>query len=133
MVCVCVHRPQTGMVSQPYCSSPALLLQSWQMHCELQPLRFLDRELLPHLVFVTRRLAQFIGTAASCELLQTCSTDFLHCCVDSDPSDVVLVPNVTTGVNAVVHSLAKTYTADDTVLMFNTTYGEPHCCAQELQ
>lgn len=46
-----------------------LLLQSWQTHCELQPLRFLDRELLPHLVFVTRRLAKFIGTLASCELL----------------------------------------------------------------
>ena len=31
------------------------------MYCEQQPLRFLDRELLPHLVWVIRRLAKFIG------------------------------------------------------------------------
>ena len=36
--------------------------QIWQRHIEKQPLRFFDRELLPHLAYVTRRLAKFIGT-----------------------------------------------------------------------
>ncbi|XP_038655092.1 probable L-cysteine desulfhydrase, chloroplastic isoform X3 [Scyliorhinus canicula] len=35
--------------------------QEWQVHIERQPLRFYDRELLPHLVFVTKRLAEFVG------------------------------------------------------------------------
>ncbi|XP_078068477.1 uncharacterized protein LOC144493440 isoform X2 [Mustelus asterias] len=35
--------------------------QKWQVHIERQPLRFYDRELLPHLVFVTKRLAEFVG------------------------------------------------------------------------
>ena len=35
--------------------------KTWQVYCELQPLRFLDRELFPLLVFSTRKLAKFIG------------------------------------------------------------------------
>lgn len=35
--------------------------QAWQVYCERQPLKFLDRELLPLLVFITRQLAKFIG------------------------------------------------------------------------
>lgn len=35
--------------------------QKWQSHIERQPLRFFDRELLPLLVYVTRRLAQFVS------------------------------------------------------------------------
>ena len=58
--------------------------QKWQCYTEKQPLRFLDRELLPHLVHVTRRVAKFVG---------------------ADRRDVVLVPNATTGTNAVVRSL----------------------------
>lgn len=36
-------------------------LQKWQRYTERQPLRFYDRELLPHLAYVTRRLAKFVG------------------------------------------------------------------------
>ncbi len=50
---------------------------------EKQPLRFLDREIMPRLVWATRRLAAFVG---------------------ADAQDVALVPNATTGLNAVLQS-----------------------------
>ncbi|CAG2249478.1 unnamed protein product [Mytilus edulis] len=36
--------------------------QKWQVHTERQPLRFFDRELIPHLVYISRRLAKFAVT-----------------------------------------------------------------------
>ncbi|VDI67180.1 Hypothetical predicted protein [Mytilus galloprovincialis] len=74
--------------------------QKWQVHTERQPLRFFDRELIPHLVYISRRLAKFVGC---------------------DPSDLVLVTNATTAINTVVKgtSLQK----GDTVYMLSTTYG----------
>lgn len=43
------------------CDSTIFSLQKWQRYTERQPLRFYDRELLPHLAYVTRRLAKFVG------------------------------------------------------------------------
>ena len=43
------------------------VFQKYQVWTERQPLRFYDRELLPHLVHVTRRLAKFVGM---CHLLK---------------------------------------------------------------
>ncbi|XP_042189042.1 probable L-cysteine desulfhydrase, chloroplastic [Callorhinchus milii] len=74
--------------------------QKWQVYIERQPLRFYDRELLPHLVFVTKRLAKFVG----------CS-----------PTDLVLVSNVTMAMNCVVRSLDLK--KGDTVFMLSVTYG----------
>lgn len=45
------------------CGSMIFSLQKWQRYTERQPLRFYDRELLPHLAYVTRRLAKFVGLA----------------------------------------------------------------------
>jgi selenocysteine lyase/cysteine desulfurase len=84
---------------------------AWQVYCERQPLRFLDRDLLPLLVLTTRRLAKFI---------------------DAAPRDVVLVPNVTTGVNAVVQSVCRQYSAQDTVLIFGTAYSAVRKCVQQV-
>ncbi len=42
-------------------SSGLRCAQKWQTYIETQPLKFFDRELLPHLVYVTRRMAKFIG------------------------------------------------------------------------
>lgn len=56
----------------------------WSIHTERQPLRFLDRQLLPTMVLVHRELAAFIGC---------------------DAPDVVIVPNATTALNAVFSSL----------------------------
>ncbi|CAH1798870.1 unnamed protein product [Owenia fusiformis] len=74
--------------------------QKWQRHTERQPLRFFDRELLPHLVHVTRRMASFVG----------CS-----------PGDLVLIQNVTTAINCVVRS--QNIKKGETVYMLNLTYG----------
>lgn len=61
--------------------------QHWQRVVELQPLRFLDRQLLPHLVGVTRRLAVMLGVP---------------------PTELVLIENATTGFNAVVAAAVST-------------------------
>lgn len=74
----------------------------WQTYCEKQPLRFLDRELLPHLVYVTKRLAKF---------------------VDADPADIVLLPNVTTGNSTVVKSVVKQFLPGNSIYTLNLAYG----------
>ena len=72
----------------------------WRRFCETQPLRFYDRVLLPHLVHSHRALGKFIN----CE-----------------PVDVVLVPNATTALNAVMRSLVQG--SDDNILMLDVGYG----------
>jgi hypothetical protein len=37
------------------------ICQAWQEYIDRQPVRFFDREMLPHLVYITRRMAQFVG------------------------------------------------------------------------
>lgn len=71
----------------------------WQCYVERQPVRFLDRELLSLLGHVNRRLANFVG---------------------SDPTNIVLLPNVTTAINTVLKSMA--WRAGDIVYFFNTCY-----------
>ena len=38
----------------------------------------------------------------------------------------MLIPNVTTGINIVINSVCQDYSTENTVLFFNTTYGELH-------
>lgn len=58
----------------------------WREYCEAQPLRFIDRELFYHLIRVVRELA----------------TE-LHC----KPTELVPIPNATTGLNAVIKSVIR--------------------------
>lgn len=67
---------------------------------EAQPLAFVDRTLLPLLVYSTRKLAKFIG---------------------SKPSDVVLVANATFGLNAAINAALRHPT--DFVAYLDTEYG----------
>jgi selenocysteine lyase/cysteine desulfurase len=78
----------------------AVAAKQWQERMEAQPLRFLDRELLPLLVYTTRQLAQFVR---------------------ADPRDIVLVPNATTGLNTVLQSLPLRQ--GDKILALNIGYG----------
>lgn len=71
----------------------------WRRYAEQQPLRFIDRELFPYLVKVTKQMAA-------------------HLCVDA--RDLVLVPNATTALNAVVQSVPLQ--PGDEVLFFDCTY-----------
>jgi len=71
----------------------------WRRHAERQPLEFIDRQLFPHLVKITREFAEF---------------------VNCKPTDVVLVPNATTGLNAVLRSVPLK--AGEAVFFFDCTY-----------
>ena len=66
---------------------------------ESQPLRFVDRQLLPLLVHATRSLAAFIGAR---------------------PQDIVLTPNATTALNAAV--TASVRNPADKVIFLDTIY-----------
>lgn len=74
--------------------------QEWQIYAESQPLKFIDRELFNHLVKSTRRMASF---------------------VHADPREVVLLPNVTTGLNTVIRSCG--ISEGDCVYMLDIGYG----------
>eukprot|EP00873_Tetraselmis_striata_P000570 jgi/Tetstr1/420834/TSEL_011909.t1 len=72
----------------------------WRLHCERQPLRFLDRQLFPHHVRAIRKLAELM----SCR-----------------PQDLVLLPNATAGLNVLLKSLVRT--PSDVVYMPDIGYG----------
>ncbi|XP_074650172.1 uncharacterized protein LOC141905249 [Tubulanus polymorphus] len=74
--------------------------QAWQIYAERQPLRFIDRMVLPLIVHSTRKLSKLIGC---------------------DASDIVLVPNASTGMNAVIKDLD--FTSEDTIYHLNIAYG----------
>ncbi|GAB1606931.1 probable L-cysteine desulfhydrase, chloroplastic [Argonauta hians] len=74
--------------------------QKYQRYTERQPLRFYDRQLLPLLVHITRQLAGFVGC---------------------DPTDLVLVSNVTTANSSVIRGIP--FTQDDTIFFLSTIYG----------
>eukprot|EP00878_Enallax_costatus_P024355 GHUV01025989.1.p1 GENE.GHUV01025989.1~~GHUV01025989.1.p1 ORF type:complete len:171 (+),score=47.07 GHUV01025989.1:199-711(+) len=75
----------------------------WRRHCELQPLRFIDRELFPQLVRVIRELAAFVNCR---------------------PQDLVLLPNATTGLNAVISSVQLS--PGDVVYSLNIGWVQTH-------
>ena len=75
---------------------------AWRSHAERQPLKFIDRELFAHLVESTRSVAEWIGAT---------------------PSELVLLPNATAGLNAVISSIVCTLNAGDEVLLFDVGYG----------
>ncbi|XP_060551212.1 uncharacterized protein LOC132712792 [Ruditapes philippinarum] len=76
------------------------IAQKYQIWTERQPLRFYDRELLPRLVHVTRRIAKFINCNAK---------------------DIVLVENATTALNTVIQNIPLKQ--GDNVFILNVTYG----------
>lgn len=53
-----------GVISLSWYWYELIAVKVWQTYCEKQPLKFLDRELLPHLVYVTKKLAKFVGEPA---------------------------------------------------------------------
>ena len=73
---------------------------AWQAHCEAQPLRFIDRELFPHMVALLRDMAEFINAR---------------------PDELAFIPNATTGLNIVLANV--TLQQDDEVLMLDIGYG----------
>ena len=82
--------------------------RAWLLQLEAQPLRFIDRQLLPLLVHTTRRLAAF-----------------LHC----PPTALALLPNATTALTSVIHGMALRPTpwglhrGQSSVLRLSLAYG----------
>lgn len=70
------------------------------------------------MVYVIRRMAEFVGN------INQSSCNDIIVLLDCDPCDLVLVPNVTTAMNCVLQSLAKTMSVGDVITFFNITYGE---------
>lgn len=73
-----------------------------QAYSESQPLKFYDREVMPLMVHVIRRLA-----------------NILKC----KPSELVLVENCTFAFNSVLNSIEQDLKPHDEIFIFNTTYG----------
>lgn len=79
-------------------------------HLEEQPLRFFDRDLLPHLVYSARRLAMF------CK---------------SSRDDFTLVPNVTYGLNTILRGYSSRFKEKSHVILWDTSYGSLKKMADE--
>ena len=73
----------------------------WREFQELQPLRFFDRYLLPHVAHSNRVLAKFIGA--------------------DSPRSTVLIQNVTSGMNSVLSGYARNIGGP--VILFDVAYG----------
>ena len=76
--------------------------EQWRLHLERQPLRYFDRDLLPHLVYSARRLADFC---------------------DAPREATTLIPNVTYGLNTVLSGYVRHYGDDAHIILWDTSYG----------
>lgn len=69
--------------------------QAWQMYAETQPLRFIDRELFPHVVESIRCMSRAMAADPD-------ATDAATASPASSPCDTILLPNATTGLNIAI-------------------------------
>lgn len=81
----------------------------WRKQCELQPLKFFDRDLFPMVAHSLRRVAQFFNCP---------------------PTEIYPLQNVTTGLNCVFQSV--NLSKDDEVVCFSLTYGSTKKMLQDL-
>lgn len=88
-----------------------LRAEEWRCHLERQPLRYFDRDLLPHLVYSARRLAKF--THASRE-------------------GTTLLPNVTSGLNTIIRGYTRIHGRNSHVLLWDTSYGSLKKISRQL-
>ena len=79
-----------------------LRAESWRKHLEAQPLRFFDRDLLPHLAHSNRLMANFIN---------------------GKKEATTLIQNATVGLNAIIGGYTREYKADGTIIYFDVAYG----------
>jgi selenocysteine lyase/cysteine desulfurase len=79
-----------------------LRANSWRAHLERQPLRYFDRDLLPHLALANRRVAAF------------CKAEL---------GTLTLIQNATVGCNAVIGGYTRQFKAESMILYFDVSYG----------
>lgn len=75
---------------------------AWRAYAELQPLKFIDRELLPLIVHTIREFAPTVG---------------------SRRQDLVFIPSATVGLNTVIDAASKSWEAGDEVITLDIGYG----------
>lgn len=85
--------------------------EQWRYHLERQPLRYFDRDLLPHLVYSARQLADF--------------------CQASQRTGLTLCPNVTYGANTIISGYVEEFKDDAHIILWDTTYGSLKKMAKE--
>lgn len=95
--------------------------EQWRWYLEQQPLRYFDRDLLPHLAYATRRLAAFCSHTGGDdrELLKV-------------RQGLTLVQNATAGLNSVVKGFEREYGDKAHVIVWDTTYGSVKKLAQQV-
>ena len=79
-----------------------LRAESWRKYLETQPLRYFDRDLLPHLAHSNRLMADLIN---------------------GKKEAMTLIQNATVGLNAVIGGYAREYKANGTMIYFDVAYG----------
>jgi selenocysteine lyase/cysteine desulfurase len=85
--------------------------QEWRLHLERQPLRYHDRDLLPHMVYSARRLAKF------------CHSPY---------NSFTLIPNVTYGLNTILKGYSNEFQNNSGhVILCYTSYGSLKKMANE--
>lgn len=83
---------------------------AWRLHLERQPLRYFDRDLLPHLVYSNRLLAAFMDVPCA--------------------RDAVLTVNATTALNSILAGYAREFRSASHIVLWDTTYGSVKKMAQ---
>ena len=93
------------------CRAAYEVAAAWRLHAERQPLRFLDRELFPHLVASLRSLGRILGAS---------------------PANCVLLPNATHALNVAISSAARDFmTAPGSrMLLLDVGYGSVRATAE---
>lgn len=76
----------------------------WRAYLEEQPLRFFDRDLLPHLVYSARRMATF-------------------CNAQDNKQGMALAQNVTSLLNAAISGYVQHYQQRAKIVIWDTSYG----------
>ena len=74
----------------------------WRAYLEQQPLRFFDRDLLPHLAYSARRIAAFCN---------------------ADRQGIALAPNVTSLLNTVIGGYAREHPNSAKIVLWDISYG----------
>jgi selenocysteine lyase/cysteine desulfurase len=92
-----VNHGAFGAVARPIFEAA----QAWRRYAEVQPLKFIDRELLPLLVHTIREFAPEVGAAAT---------------------DLVFIPSATVGLNTVINAAAREWSSGDDVLSLEIGY-----------
>ena len=92
--------------------------EAWRRYAETQPLRFHDRILLPHLAHSGRVLSRFLVSPSS-------TTSSNHNIMTED-ADYALLPNVTSGMNAVLANYChqqQRHAGAPHIILWDVTYG----------